>query len=164
MTVKWSPVLIDITFSVNSSGLANSVAQISDWKPCVFRAVITHACNPSTWNSEDFWVRGQPGLQSEFQDSQDCTEKPCLETNKQTNKQTKTTTTTTTTKNLLFVENCRKLGTDILSSWVIPLTLTVLLKDNSKCLFYKWGILSFQKHNIIQKKTFNSFSFCASQC
>jgi hypothetical protein len=26
----------------------------------------------------DFWVRGQPGLQSEFQDSQDCTEKPCL--------------------------------------------------------------------------------------
>jgi hypothetical protein len=27
----------------------------------------------------DFWVQGQPGLQSEFQDSQDCTEKPCLE-------------------------------------------------------------------------------------
>ena len=26
----------------------------------------------------DFWVWGQPGLQSEFQDSQDCTEKPCL--------------------------------------------------------------------------------------
>jgi hypothetical protein len=26
----------------------------------------------------DFWVRGQPGLQSEFQDSQDYTEKPCL--------------------------------------------------------------------------------------
>jgi hypothetical protein len=39
----------------------------------------------------DFWVRGQPGLQSEFQDSQGYTEKPCLEkqnkTNKQTNKQ-----------------------------------------------------------------------------
>jgi hypothetical protein len=33
----------------------------------------------------DFSVRGQPGLQSEFQDSQDYTEKPCLE--KQTNKQ-----------------------------------------------------------------------------
>jgi hypothetical protein len=33
----------------------------------------------------------QPGLQSEFQDSQDCTEKPCLEKQikKQTNKQTK---------------------------------------------------------------------------
>jgi hypothetical protein len=27
----------------------------------------------------DFWVRSQPGLQSEFQDSQGYTEKPCLE-------------------------------------------------------------------------------------
>jgi hypothetical protein len=35
----------------------------------------------------DFWVQGQPGLQSEFQDSQGYTEKPCLE------KQNKTTTT-----------------------------------------------------------------------
>jgi hypothetical protein len=35
----------------------------------------------------DFWVRGQLGLQSEFQDSQGYTEKPCLE--KQTNKQKK---------------------------------------------------------------------------
>jgi hypothetical protein len=36
----------------------------------------------------DLWVRGQPGLQSEFQDSQGYTEKPCLEkTKKQTNKQ-----------------------------------------------------------------------------
>jgi hypothetical protein len=35
----------------------------------------------------DFEVQGQPGLQSEFQDSQGYTEKPCLEkTNKQTNK------------------------------------------------------------------------------
>ena len=35
----------------------------------------------------NFWVRGQPGLQSEFQDSQDYAEKPCLEKNKkQTNK------------------------------------------------------------------------------
>jgi hypothetical protein len=31
----------------------------------------------------DFWVRGQPGLQSEFQDSQDYTEKLCLEKPKQ---------------------------------------------------------------------------------
>jgi hypothetical protein len=29
----------------------------------------------------DFWVRGQPGLQSEFQDNQGYTEKPCLEKN-----------------------------------------------------------------------------------
>jgi hypothetical protein len=36
---------------------------------------------------EDFWAGGQPGLQSEFQDSQGYTEKPCLEqTDKQTNK------------------------------------------------------------------------------
>jgi hypothetical protein len=35
----------------------------------------------------DFWVRGQPGLQSECQDSQGYTEKPCLE-NKNKNKQT----------------------------------------------------------------------------
>jgi hypothetical protein len=27
----------------------------------------------------DFWVRGQPGLQSELQDSQSYAEKPCLE-------------------------------------------------------------------------------------
>jgi hypothetical protein len=30
----------------------------------------------------DFWVWGQPGLQSEFQDSQGYTEKPCLEKKK----------------------------------------------------------------------------------
>jgi hypothetical protein len=31
----------------------------------------------------DSWVCGQPGLQSEFQDSQGYTEKPCLETSPQ---------------------------------------------------------------------------------
>ena len=31
----------------------------------------------------DFWVRGQPGLQSEFEDSQGYTEKPCLEKKQQ---------------------------------------------------------------------------------
>jgi hypothetical protein len=30
----------------------------------------------------DFWVRGQPGLKSEFQDSQGYTEKPCLKRKK----------------------------------------------------------------------------------
>jgi hypothetical protein len=30
----------------------------------------------------DFWVWGQPGLQSEFQDSQGYTEKPCLKKSK----------------------------------------------------------------------------------
>jgi hypothetical protein len=51
--------------------------------------MVAHAYNPSTWGQRqaDFWVWGQPGLQSEFQDSQGDTEKPCLE--KQTNKQKK---------------------------------------------------------------------------
>jgi hypothetical protein len=41
----------------------------------------------------DFRVRGQPGLQSEFQDSQGYTDKPCLEKPNQTkqNKKTKQT-------------------------------------------------------------------------
>jgi hypothetical protein len=37
----------------------------------------------------DFWVWGQPGLQSEFQDSQDYTEKPCLENQKKKKKKKK---------------------------------------------------------------------------
>jgi hypothetical protein len=37
---------------------------------------------------QDFQVQGQPGLQSEFQDSQGYTEKPCLK--KKSNKQNKT--------------------------------------------------------------------------
>jgi hypothetical protein len=34
----------------------------------------------------DFWVRGQPGLHSEFQDSQGYTEKPCLKKKKKRKK------------------------------------------------------------------------------
>jgi hypothetical protein len=53
--------------------------------------VVAHTFNPSTWEAEagGFLVQVQPGLQSEFQDSQGYTEKHCLEKqNKQTNKQT----------------------------------------------------------------------------
>jgi hypothetical protein len=34
------------------------------------RALVVHAFNPSIWGQRqaDFWVQGQPGLQSEFQD------------------------------------------------------------------------------------------------
>jgi hypothetical protein len=41
----------------------------------------------------DFWVHGQPVLQSEFQDSQGNTEKPCLNKKQKTktNKQKKLT-------------------------------------------------------------------------
>jgi hypothetical protein len=48
----------------------------------------------------DFWVWGQPDLQSEFQDNQSYTEKPCLQ-KKQTNKQT-------TTKNKTKQNNNKK--------------------------------------------------------
>jgi hypothetical protein len=59
----------------------------------------------------DFWVRGQPGLQSEFQDSQGYTEKPCLKnqnkqtnkTNKQTNKTNKKTSQVKTCSNNISV-------------------------------------------------------------
>jgi hypothetical protein len=45
--------------------------------------------NPSTWEVEVgiFLIQGQCGLQSEFEDSQGYTPKPCLENKKQTNKQ-----------------------------------------------------------------------------
>jgi hypothetical protein len=54
-------------------------------------AVVVHAFNPSTWEAEAgrFLVRGQPGLYSEFQDSQSYTEQPCLEKNKQIKKKKK---------------------------------------------------------------------------
>jgi hypothetical protein len=42
---------------------------------------MAHAFNPSTWNAKaggSLRVRGQPGLQSEFQDSQGYIEKSCL--------------------------------------------------------------------------------------
>jgi hypothetical protein len=51
-------------------------------------AVVAHAFNPSTWEAErqvGFWVRGQPDLQSEFQDSQGYTKKLYLK--KKTKKQ-----------------------------------------------------------------------------
>jgi hypothetical protein len=37
----------------------------------------------------DLWVWDQPGLQSEFQDSQGYTEKPCLKRNKKQTKKPK---------------------------------------------------------------------------
>jgi hypothetical protein len=45
---------------------------------------MAHAFNPSTQRQKqaDFFVWGQPGLQSDFQDSQGYTKKPCLEKQK----------------------------------------------------------------------------------
>jgi hypothetical protein len=47
--------------------------------------VVAHAFNPALGRQRQA-VRGQPGLQSKFQDSQRKTEKPCLKTNKQKQK------------------------------------------------------------------------------
>jgi hypothetical protein len=53
--------------------------------------MVALAFNPRTREARqaDFWVRGKPGLQGEFQDSQGYTEKPCLEKQNKT-KQNKT--------------------------------------------------------------------------
>jgi hypothetical protein len=48
--------------------------------------VVLQAFNPSTWEAEAGGFPGQPGLQSEFQDSQGYTEKSCVLKNKQTKK------------------------------------------------------------------------------
>jgi hypothetical protein len=42
--------------------------------------MVAHAFNPSTWEAEAgvFLSPRQPGLQSEFQEGQGYTEKPCL--------------------------------------------------------------------------------------
>ena len=49
--------------------------------------------------TKDFWVRGQPGLQSEFQDSQGYTEKSCLKKKKNKKNKTKTKTKNKKKKN-----------------------------------------------------------------
>jgi hypothetical protein len=59
--------------------------------------VVAHAFNPNTWEAETggfLSSRGQPGLQSEFQDSQSYTEKPWLEKPKPSNQPTKQTNKT----------------------------------------------------------------------
>ena len=48
----------------------------------------------------DFWVRGQPGPQCEFQDSQGYTEKSCLENKTKKKKKQKTKKSTTINKTL----------------------------------------------------------------
>jgi hypothetical protein len=51
-----------------------------EWKECAgqwWRTPLIPALRRQ--RQADFWVRGQPGPQSEFQDSQGYTEKPCLE-------------------------------------------------------------------------------------
>jgi hypothetical protein len=59
-----------------------------NWQSKFSWAVVAYPLIPALRRQRqaDFWARGQPGLQSEFQDSQGYTEKPCL---KKTKKKTK---------------------------------------------------------------------------
>ena len=63
---------------------------VSHLQTTVFKKKKSQAFNPNTptQEAEAGGTRGQPGLQSEFQDSQGYTEKPCLE--KQQQQKTKT--------------------------------------------------------------------------
>jgi hypothetical protein len=51
--------------------------------------VVAHAFNPSTWEAEAGGFLSQPGLQSEFQDSQGYTGKLCLKKEKKEKKKRK---------------------------------------------------------------------------
>ena len=53
------------------------------------QAVVAHTFDPNTWRQKqaDFWVWGQPGLQSDFQDIQGYTEKPYIKKQQQQQKQ-----------------------------------------------------------------------------
>jgi hypothetical protein len=85
--------------------------------------VVAHTFNPSTWEAEagDFWVQGQPGLQSEFQDSQGYTEKPYLEKQKTTNKQQQ--------QNQLF---------STMQIYLILKILPVVMAHTSRICWRKW--------------------------
>jgi hypothetical protein len=54
--------------------------------------VVAHAFDPSTREAEAGGFLSQPGLQSDFQDSQGYTEKPCLKKTKQNKKKKQTKT------------------------------------------------------------------------
>jgi hypothetical protein len=67
---------------INSTLLSNLYFTAPVFKVWTWPGVVAHTFNPSTREAEAgrFLSWGQPGLQSEFQDSQGYTEKPCLET------------------------------------------------------------------------------------
>jgi hypothetical protein len=77
----------------------------------VSQAVVADAFNPSTWEAEaGGFLSSRPAcLQSEFQDSQDYTEKPCLKRTK--TKQTKPKQTKTKNGVLSPEVSVRKDGT-----------------------------------------------------
>jgi hypothetical protein len=70
---------------------ATSHVRIQETSWVWWRTPLIPALGRQRQRQADFWVWGQPGLQSEFQDSQGYTEKPCLKKNKKqkTKKQNK---------------------------------------------------------------------------
>jgi hypothetical protein len=93
----------------------------STWGPAWWRMPLIPALGRQRQRQVDFWVRGHPGLQHEFQDSQGYTEKPCL---KNKNKQTKTTSISWApgvVLNDLYVACTYMLPTGQRSNWMSPL-------------------------------------------
>jgi hypothetical protein len=61
----------------------HSIEIIYNKVKCVGGSMVVHTFNWETGAGRSLWVWGQPGLQSEFQDSQGCyKEKPCLKKKK----------------------------------------------------------------------------------
>ena len=87
----------------------------------------------------DFWVWGQPGLQSEFQDSQGYTEKPCLR---------KTKTKTKTNKK-------KKMWTECLLQQSHP-------RSNGAILFPHLHYFSFPTFNLLQVVIKKDLTFLSS--
>jgi hypothetical protein len=83
----WSADFLPLLPLSQKTHCRNDILKSVTWARQWWRTPLTPALGRQ--RQVDFWVRGQPGLQSEFQDSQGYTEKPCLE--KQTNKQTSVT-------------------------------------------------------------------------
>jgi hypothetical protein len=82
----------------------------------------------------DFWVRGQPGLQSEFQDSQGYTEKLCVK-NKQTNKQTNKQKQNKMKKNSLFPQwDSLEETTFFICKWLSIIRASFWVSDGGVCL------------------------------
>ena len=89
----------------------------------------------------DFWVWGQPGLQSEFQDSQGYTEKPCLEKQKHKTKQNKKKKKQQhqQQKDLFSCLGCGVVtGTEYLPGMKKALSWFLSKEDNEICIWNKW--------------------------
>ena len=76
------PCLDTWSFSIKKNPLNYLAKVVIFINVIVSRAVVAHTFNPSTWEAEaGGFLSLQPGLQSEFQDRQGYTEKPCLKKN-----------------------------------------------------------------------------------